>query len=384
MADSLHPSTLGEILDRTAHLYRVRFLVFLGIASFPIGLLLVYAGGIALLVSWANTGEKPQNVDPTGYAIAVFSLVAIGFAALALFLGVSALAAAAMNHAASRASLGQTITIRDSYKAAWRRGWRAIGLYFVEIIAIWVLPFGAWFVLVFLSAGIAALMASLGIGGGGFFFLIEFLVVVGLAVYGFWIALQLSLAFPTFVVEQMGVWAALRRSFSLAKGTRGRILLLYLLCAALNWILSMAVMFPVLIGMALIRGAGSPQNAQTFGIVLALVIYGSGFLVQALTRPVYGIALMLFYYDQRIRQEGFDIEWMMLTAGLIVPADHPAPLLPEGGNDSSHGWSGAESGEATPMDALSPVGAGRSIPAIPAIHPVENDPTTEHELGETL
>jgi len=41
--------------------------------------------------------------------------------------------------------------------------------------------------------------------------------------------------------------------------------------------------------------------------------------VQALTKPVYGIALVLFYYDQRMRLEGFDIEWMMLRAGLVVP-----------------------------------------------------------------
>jgi hypothetical protein len=55
-----------------------------------------------------------------------------------------------------------------------------------------------------------------------------------------------------------------------------------------------------------------------------LVVYGAAFAVQALTRPVYGIALMLFYYDQRIRQEGFDIEWMMLKAGLVVPPlSHP-------------------------------------------------------------
>jgi len=167
-------------------------------------------------------------------------------------------------------------------------------------------------------------MASMGVGGGGLFFLTEFLVVAGLVVYGFWMAVHLSLAFPAFVVEQSGVWAAIRRSFSLAKGTRGRVLLLYLLCAALSWILSMAVMLPVLIVIALIPGTSDPQHAQAFGVITALVIYGSGFLVQALTRPVYGIALMLFYYDQRIRREGFDIEWMMLKAGLIVPADHPA------------------------------------------------------------
>jgi hypothetical protein len=30
---------------------------------------------------------------------------------------------------------------------------------------------------------------------------------------------------------------------------------------------------------------------------------------------------VLFYYDQRIRKEGFDIEWMMQQAGLTEP--HP-------------------------------------------------------------
>jgi hypothetical protein len=52
---------------------------------------------------------------------------------------------------------------------------------------------------------------------------------------------------------------------------------------------------------------------------MLIVAYGAAFAVQALTRPVYGIALTLFYYDQRIRQEAFDIEWMMLQAGLVVP-----------------------------------------------------------------
>jgi hypothetical protein len=41
--------------------------------------------------------------------------------------------------------------------------------------------------------------------------------------------------------------------------------------------------------------------------------------VQALIKPIYGIALMLFYYDQRIRLEGYDIEWMMQQAGLVAP-----------------------------------------------------------------
>jgi hypothetical protein len=35
---------------------------------------------------------------------------------------------------------------------------------------------------------------------------------------------------------------------------------------------------------------------------------------------MYATGFTLFYYDQRIRKEGFDIEWMMQAAGMTVPA----------------------------------------------------------------
>ena len=86
----------------------------------------------------------------------------------------------------------------------------------------------------------------------------------------------------------------------------------------------MAIMLPLTFLMARIPGANSPQHAQTSAMLLMVIVYGSVFAVQALTRPVYGISLILFYYDQRIRQEAFDIEWMMLKAGLVVPPPaHP-------------------------------------------------------------
>jgi len=42
-------------------------------------------------------------------------------------------------------------------------------------------------------------------------------------------------------------------------------------------------------------------------------------LITTLLGPIFPIALTLFYYDQRIRQEGFDIERMMEAAGLNIP-----------------------------------------------------------------
>jgi hypothetical protein len=60
----------------------------------------------------------------------------------------------------------------------------------------------------------------------------------------------------------------------------------------------------------------NPQNAQTLGAILMFTWYGLWFAVQARTKPDYGIALTLFYYDQRIRKEGFDSERMMRYAGM--------------------------------------------------------------------
>jgi len=55
------------------------------------------------------------------------------------------------------------------------------------------------------------------------------------------------------------------------------------------------------------------------------------FFSNALIGPIYAIGLTLFYYDQRIRKEGYDIEWMMQAAGLLPqhtnsgPAASPLP-----------------------------------------------------------
>jgi hypothetical protein len=123
----------------------------------------------------------------------------------------------------------------------------------------------------------------------------------------------------------------------LTKGTKGRIFLLYLLVAILGWILSMAITLPSTILLALLPGMSNPQHAQTMGMFMLIIIYGASFAVQTLVKPVYGIALVLFYYDQRIRLEGFDIEWMMQQAGMVSappPAPEAAPWLPPAPNQT--------------------------------------------------
>jgi hypothetical protein len=323
---NLGPSSLGEILDRTAHLYRSRFLVFLGISVVPTAVVLVPLCCVFLLLAWLGSNKTSSAPRPEVALLAGIFLVVAGLVALIAYLAVAALAMAAMNHAVARAYLGEKTTIREAYKAVWQRGWHYVWLLFLESLVIGVAPMAVWVALLLLAGGAAALAQRAGMGSvasGALFGLVVVLVVVALLTYFVWMLLRLSLAFPASVIEQIGAWTALKRSSSLSKGTKGRIFLLYLLAGALTSILSLGITIPLAIIAALIPAFSSAQHAQAAGIVMVFILYGGSFAVQALTKPIFGIALTLFYYDQRIRQEGFDIEWLMQRAGLVV---QPPPV----------------------------------------------------------
>jgi hypothetical protein len=328
MNEPLHPSSLGEILDRTVQLYRSRFLVFFGIAVIPIAVVLAFVAIFFLAITWIGADGKTA-LSPAAVVLAVVFFIVLVLVALPVCLAVTALGTAALNHAVASAWRDEIITIRDAYKSAWQRGWSYIGLFLLETLLVWVTPFVAWFVLVFVGAGAAALAQSTGMGGAvaALVGLGAVLAIAALIGYCIWMLLRLSLAFPASVVERMSATAAIKRSFSLCLGTRGRIFLLYLLGMALNYIFSLVIMVPVLIVIALLPGANNPQNAASAGMVMVFTMYCAAFAIQALTKPVYGIALMLFYYDQRIRKEGYDIEWLMQRAGLAAPAPPQAQQL---------------------------------------------------------
>ena len=44
-----------------------------------------------------------------------------------------------------------------------------------------------------------------------------------------------------------------------------------------------------------------------------------GFFTNTFLGPIWAAGITLFYYDQRVRKEGYDIEWMMQAAGLTPP-----------------------------------------------------------------
>jgi uncharacterized membrane protein (DUF485 family) len=115
-----------------------------------------------------------------------------------------------------------------------------------------------------------------------------------------WLTLRYSLAVPACVEEGLGVLGSLKRSVFLSGESKGRILILLLIVIAAQSVLVTALMVPTVVFIMRSRGQSSP----------AIVIYtlAVSALSSALTKPIYSIGLTLFYYDERMRKEGFDME----------------------------------------------------------------------------
>ncbi len=319
MIDALRPMHLGEILDRTAQIYRRQFLLFAGIAAGPSLVVLgCFAAGF-LLYLFAHGGSTAANVI---LGLGFLALLVVG---LPLYIVASAFGYAALSEAAKKRFFGEAVTIRGMYREAWPHGWRYLGLFALDFAILGVAP---GIVMFALSIGIGVAAGAAGGDAGNATVLAIVALGALLMVYELWMLPRLCMSFAVSVAEKAGVAESLKRGWTLSRGTRWRILLLFVMGAVCGWMLTWLLTVPVILAVALIPGLRSVQHSQMLGTIAIFANYAAGFAVQALIRPVYGIALVLFYYDQRIRNEGYDIEWMMERAGLTANAEPVGQPLP--------------------------------------------------------
>lgn len=329
MSEILRPSTLGEILDRTAQLYRRNFWLFAGVAALPIGVMLVLALPLGAIWGFYLGPLTSGHYELNGtLAIVIFAIVLI---VIPIYIAVAVWSYAALTEAAASANRGEAITIRGALAAVKPRFWRYLWFALLQGFMIGLLPAsGAALVIGILIAVAAAAGGGAASVAAGF---VAVLVGIGAVVVIIWLGLSYSLGLPTCVIENKPAWAALQRAWKLSQGTRGRIFVLYLLIAALSTAVSMIAAIPsmIVLFIAAAQGSGAAQSSAAF-IAAEVVRVLMDFVLQVLIAPVSAVALVLFYYDQRIRKEGFDIEWMMQQAGLTQPV--PAEPLVDGASIS--------------------------------------------------
>ncbi len=327
MQTHLRPLTLGEILDRTAQLYRTHFLLLAGIAS-------IYAG-VLLILSLIQIGITEVMRANHLAAQVILETLAAGLVMVPFVMIAGGVAIAANNRAVSWIHLGQTATIRAAYQNILPRLGRYLWLMVLTAFIVWapcLLLYGGYVVFVLLYGRPHGLFAQGTAARDPSALLVFGIVTVGVCflalggmVYAILMALRYSLAVPACVIENLTARNALRRSAQLSKGSRGRIFLLGLLVVAVQ--MGLGLITQLLFIVATFRHHGVlPAGIRILQQLVA-------FCTNTFVGPIYATGFTLFYYDQRVRKEGFDIEWMMQTAGLTAEsAPLPDPsLIPASG-----------------------------------------------------
>ena len=181
----------------------------------------------------------------------------------------------------------------DGFAVARGRFWPVLGQLVVKWLALFA-PFAVIGAVMAVVVGAAAAGGGkAGAAAGG--------LVGGLVVLAWFIAMPIlllrwAMSMPVATLEDVGPVTALRRSGVLTNGSKWRLFGIYVV-----FFLIFMAMYIVGAMIGGLSGAvfSNPMLANVLGNVMSMVLY-----------PVLAVLQTVIYYDLRIRNEGFDLEYM--------------------------------------------------------------------------
>jgi hypothetical protein len=313
-AYALRPLSLGEILDRSFAVYRANFWLFVGIASLSAVVQFV-VNAIVLVISKGYI-PVPRAGRVGFYPHLGLQQAGGGVSALLFFLA-AAVTQAATVWALSEVYLGRRTTIGDSIRAVIGHWLRFVGIGLWQAWSFLWLPFLLVIPAIFLFASKNRFgMTGAFVGGA-----LIFLAVTGGFAFGVFSFLRNSLAVQAAVVEELKVRPAMRRSKVLAAGAKGRMFVVYLITWCLFLVAGVVEMpLAVIVGFGAIKG----ERHVPLQVVIQLV----NFVAHSAVTPVMLIGLSLVYFDQRVRQDGFDLLLMLEGTSARAGSGAPPALQP--------------------------------------------------------
>jgi hypothetical protein len=312
MTAALRPMNTGELLDRAFEIYRKNLAVFAGIAALPSAAM--FALHAADVARFHLRAAFPAHDQGSEFLVTV--LLSLGYYHISAFL--HALFQPAFVRSASSAAFGEAISIHTSLGFILSR-WRSyLGLTFLKYLAVLILPevltSASMFGMAFIEYKLEWFGSAPGPAAG---FLPLAFIPAGIFLF-LWMASCLALAFPAAALEQLSGRSAFRRSWTLSRGCRMRMLGVSVAIAIIGNILGWAVYFLMLWAWQDLFShwhiGGLGRNS------LSIATYFLYAVIATFVAPLFPIAATLFYYDQRVRKEGYDLERLMEAAGLGATA----------------------------------------------------------------
>jgi len=268
----LRPLEIGDVLDETFRMYRRHFFLLAGV-SVAFSIPLAAVAGYGFFAFYTDLINQTTSDNPPDFSTFAPSLTALGLGML-INLVLLPLLYGAVSFAVCESSLGRPVTLWGALRGALRR----------------YLQVAAFLLLIFLM-GIAFCLFPLWIW-----------ILVG------WVAVL-----PIMFIENTGLVAAMGRSWQLVQGRWWRTFFILLLVFVLNYVVSLALEAFLYLGQILLSIFLSPY--------ISLALYEAGaIVVSALIIPILQIAIVLIYFDLRVRKEGLDLFQLAQRVEALPPA----------------------------------------------------------------
>ena len=321
----LAPLGAGDLIDRAVRLYRRHFITLIRIAAPPV--VISALGSVLMTIG----GRTPDARMSGGDALMIlFGLLLWGGGTL---LNVIVMGGAARN-LITHLLWQEPFSARTTYRNARARFWGLLGA--SVIIAIWI------FIALIVALLVWALAIQL-VAAGGFVsgrrvswlisaaLLILTVVISFLALLLFFLLVKYIAYVPqVMMIEGRSVFDSIGRSFNLARGNLRRLMAMFLFYWFATWSALMILIIPLL-WYGYLQGVNvSPTKAESWPIWYAI---GYSVITQAsaiLLAPVWMLGLSLMYVDERVRQEGYDVELIAARQLGVVPNAYGAVQAPYG------------------------------------------------------
>jgi hypothetical protein len=303
----LRPLAIGEIFDGAIRAIRSNPRTMVGFSAIVIALLTLLATlpQAAALASLVNS----PLMDPEGSANVEVSDVAEVMRAGGLSVVVNALqfilattiVSGLLIVAVDNAVRGQSLNPGQLWTRCRPRLFGVLGLACLVVLTlplvllVTMLP---GLIVVFLPSGTVAGVILLLIGA-----LVGFIAFMALY-FGFW-----AVAAPALLLENLGVFAALRRSFRLVRGSFWRVVGIGLLTAVITYFIRQVFVIPFSLTGALVS-ATQDGDGFTASLIQLLIADIGTVLAGAVLYPFTAGVTALLYLDLRMRREGLDVDLM--------------------------------------------------------------------------
>lgn len=297
----LRPLSLSDIFNGALGYIRTNPKTALGlttvvVVAMQLVTLLVKIGPMAVI----NRSAMDPAADFSGSDLAVSSLTSLA-GTIATVLG-GILLSGMLTVVVGRAVFGSSISIAEAWTRVRGRLLPLIGLAALMGLGAVLLT----------GAVILPVVAAAAAGGPGAAVVLGVLLVPALIAAVVYLFTRLSFASPLIVLEGLGVFEAMGRSFALVRHSFWRVLGILLLTALVTSLVAGVVGAPFTIaGTVLTLSAGA--TTPPLGAV-ALSAVGST-IGQIITAPFSAGVIVLLYTDRRIRAEAFDLVLQTGAAG---------------------------------------------------------------------